>query len=138
MIVRNATQKGEYQEWLSTLASLYGIDDTVCVTILENPAMLRCLSKEVEVSAITYPTLEGYYTMVLGDNCNKTILCHEFAHILQFHSGDLKVDMSTNTYWWKGKRYRDIPYEQRPWEKEALDMQGKLYKTLNKSLKNKA
>jgi predicted metallopeptidase len=76
---------------------------------------------------------------VFIDNISKdqtiTILSHELIHLKQYNSGDLNV-IGNGVVLWKGKEIKvlDIPYEQRPWEKEAFDNQGVIANKINKIL----
>ena len=66
----------------------------------------------------------------------KQTLSHEFVHIHQYISGDLVVYPLYVI--WKGEDVylKEVPYEERPFEKDAFDNQGKYLKKLNKVLYN--
>lgn len=57
-------------------------------------------------------------------------LAHEMVHVKQFARNELNPNMST----WKKKRVivDDIPYYERPWEKEAFDLQYEMLKKYEK------
>ena len=56
-------------------------------------------------------------------------LAHEMVHLKQFSTKQLKskfvrgVPVDT----WKGTKYRDIAYQEQPWEKEATLLEESLY-----------
>jgi hypothetical protein len=54
------------------------------------------------------------------------VISHEVVHIQQYLSGDFVYDQSTGDTYWKGDLYYpdNIPYERRPWEHDAFDLQG--------------
>jgi hypothetical protein len=64
----------------------------------------------------------------------KEALSHEFVHIDQYLSRDLV--MYPKYAIWKGEDvyFGEIPYEERPFEKDAFQRQGKYLKSLNKVL----
>lgn len=62
-------------------------------------------------------------------------LSHELIHLKQYHEGRLiKVD-NTNMIW-EGDTLdgMEIPYKERPWEKEAYEGQRELYKKIKTKL----
>lgn len=54
------------------------------------------------------------------------VISHEVLHIQQYLSGYFVYDQSTGDTYWKGELYYpdNIPYERRPWEHDAFDLQG--------------
>lgn len=66
----------------------------------------------------------------------KMALSHEFVHIDQYLRGDLSLYPKYAI--WKGEDiyFGEVPYEDRPFEKEAFANQGKYLKQLNKFLYN--
>ena len=64
-----------------------------------------------------------------------TVLSHELIHLKQYNSGDLDV-IGDGIVLWKGQKINvmDIPYDQRPWEKEAFDNQGDVSVKIKKIL----
>lgn len=55
-----------------------------------------------------------------------TTLSHEFVHLKQFHKRYLRMGYKHNT--WHGKKYTiDYDYDNCPWEKEATNLELKLY-----------
>jgi hypothetical protein len=73
------------------------------------------------------------YEIELGSHISLThkllTLAHECVHVKQYVTKQLKsfyvgqhaVDV------WEGKRYRNLHYDDQPWEKEALDQEEELF-----------
>ena len=57
------------------------------------------------------------------------VLAHEMIHLRQYLDQRL-VQISPHRFAWEGKAYewRHLPYQQRGWEKEALDQESELLK----------
>jgi hypothetical protein len=57
------------------------------------------------------------------------IISHEVVHIQQYLNGDFVYDQDSNETYWKGELYYpdNIPYERRPWEDNAFEMQSSIY-----------
>jgi hypothetical protein len=53
------------------------------------------------------------------------VISHEVVHIQQYLNGDFIYDQSNGDTYWKGELYYpdNIPYERRPWEKDAFATQ---------------
>jgi len=64
----------------------------------------------------------------------KEILSHEFVHMDQYISGDLKLYPGFAIYKGEDVYFGETEYEDRPFEKEAFALQGKFVKKLNKFL----
>ncbi len=89
--------------------------------------------------------IEKYrYEIELGDHLHYDhkllTLAHEVVHVKQYVTRQLKsffvkdnpVDV------WEGKRYRNLSYDDQPWEKEAMEVEQDLYNAfvLNEYAKN--
>jgi hypothetical protein len=70
----------------------------------------------------------------LGPYGLQTVLCHEFVHLDQHERGDLMTDGEWFVWKGKGGNMRDIKYEDREFEKEALREQKIVLKKLRKLL----
>jgi hypothetical protein len=71
-----------------------------------------------------------------GLNLKQTGLtfCHEFVHVKQFAKGELRDKFKGGySQVWKGKAHTNTLYEDQPWEKEAYDLQDKLWKEYKES-----
>ena len=56
------------------------------------------------------------------------VISHEVVHIQQYLSGDFIYDQDSNETYWKGELFdaSNIPYERRPWEDNAFDIQSSI------------
>lgn len=109
------------------------------VVLVSNSKMLKKFSTpDLELQAFLVPTtFVDTYNLYL-DNVRPTdlVLCHEMVHLSQYIRKDLKLDLEKKEFTWKGNKYdNSIPYDLRPWEREAFSLQNKLYKEYKKSLK---
>lgn len=81
--------------------------------------------------------IEHTYNLVLREGADmKIIIPHEMVHLHQYEIGDLEVRKDENNktiFVYKNKEYpSSTPYEDRPWEKEAHELDNKLYKLFKK------
>lgn len=100
----------------------------VSVTIAVNKRLMQRLSRgEVETEAVLTP-MAMPHTYVLHTKSSRPpglLLCHESVHVAQYESGRLRKDGDTMI--WEGNTYdNSVPYEQRPWEIEAFEMQKEI------------
>lgn len=78
------------------------------------------------------------YAIYLDDLDRKTairVISHELIHLQQYHSKRL-INLGDGIVTWEGN-YVDVlslPYNERPWEREAFDKQSDLEKKLIKEL----
>lgn len=75
------------------------------------------------------------YNIVIDKNLsykNKLVtLAHEMVHVKQFARGQLKFGCGKDK--WLGKAYPiDMPYNKLPWEKEAEEFEGVIYRCWKK------
>lgn len=56
-------------------------------------------------------------------------LAHECIHVKQYATRQLKTIFVGNHLvdMWEGKRYRNLKYDDQPWEKEALEQEEELF-----------
>lgn len=79
------------------------------------------------------------YSVFLKDNLSHheiiEVLSHEFVHLEQMERGDLEIILNEG-YIWKGKKYfyKDVKYEDRPYEIEAINKSIKIKRELKKIL----
>jgi hypothetical protein len=71
----------------------------------------------------------GEFYIFISDLSHKEaieVISHEVVHIQQYLSGDFVYDQSNGDTYWKAELYYpdNIPYERRPWEDDAFDLQG--------------
>ncbi|TAN71252.1 MAG: hypothetical protein EPN17_02065 [Methylobacter sp.] len=62
----------------------------------------------------------------------RELLAHELCHIAQFLTGMIDDSVGNDSVIWEGERFvlSSIPHQKRPWEKDAIKNQLKLYGTL--------
>lgn len=90
-----------------------------------------------EYQALLYQTaLPGHYNLVVREGIGaglQDVLSHEMVHLSQYTTGRLWLNLNTGAVMWEGKIYSStVPYEERPWEKEAFDRQRRLLKAWKK------
>ena len=64
------------------------------------------------------------------------VISHEVVHIQQYLSGDFVYNQDSNETYWKGELYYpdNIPYERRPWEKDAFGTQSSISNKVSSTL----
>lgn len=113
---------------------------TVHLTIAYNNKQLERLStKDVDLQALlTKLPMDHTYTLYLHTfptTSVETILVHEMIHLDQYERGDLK-ELGNGKFIWKGVEYdASMPYDKRPWEKEAFAKQTKILKQVKQIFK---
>lgn len=79
------------------------------------------------------------YNLVVREYADlKTIIPHELIHLHQYEIGDLKLNKFEDKliFSYKGEEYDpSTPYEDRPWEQEAHNLDDKLYRLYKKKKK---
>jgi len=139
VMVTNGTTFEKADTIIMVLANKIMGMDTADIKVYYIPDVVN--SGEMEFYGIVQqlPFGEHKYLILLNKKLSlsnlKTTLSHEFVHIDQYERCDLFV--YGNMYDWKdekGKFFSDVKYENRPFEKEAIEQQGKIVKELNKLL----
>lgn len=116
-----------------------GIDRELTLIILPNAKLLDRFSRDgYEYQALLYKNdIPWCYNLVVREDVGagiQGILAHEMVHLLQYATGRLWLNVNTGAAMWDGKIYSaSIPYEERPWEKEAFKAQRKLEKAWKRS-----
>lgn len=105
------------------------------VTILVQPMSDRIRnrfeeSEGIELEAYVAEWMEGYTICVNGDLGREhaiDVISHELIHVAQYHDRELIVGDDTVVIW-MGERYDilGIPYNDRPWERDAFANQRAL------------
>ena len=136
-------------DWRATIKSKYDLV-TICKIILtqilnicdikltvytNDNFVSRFDTKDLEIKAILqgFPDLKEYILYLkssVGPYEILDIIYHEMVHLKQYNNGSLKLNGAVFT--WKGQEYKDIPYWDRPWEKEAKTEQYKIQKEVKK------
>lgn len=73
----------------------------------------------------------GEFYLFISDLSHKEaieVISHEVVHIQQYLNGDFVYDQNTGDIHWKGELYdiNSLPYERRPWEDNAFDLQSSI------------
>lgn len=126
------TKFDEIEQLLQWLANRLGITSGEVVLVHNDKILDKFSTNDFKIDALLYEMpLDNQYQLIIrskGVNV-ETILCHEMVHMSQYMRGDLKLDMNKKEFTWKGRKYENTyPYDSRPWEIEAFNMQGKLFR----------
>lgn len=121
------------------LTQYYDHDNvTLCISY-DNKVCDHYSTDDVKIDALLDKIKDHTYNLVLREYSNlKLLIPHEMVHLHQYEIGDLKTNKFENKiiFEYKGKEYDPAtPYEDRPWEKEAHDLDNKLYKKYKKYVK---
>lgn len=112
----------------------------ITLNIFENADLLKKLSNEnIDLVAfLERPFYNNYILWVKPNTLTGPILCHELWHLKQYFESRLKVVSNYKKVYWEGNKYTyETPYNERPWEQEALAMQRKLWKMYKSHKKQK-
>ena len=97
--------------------------------------MLKSKEPALDIKAFIIGREDNYIIYITDLNRTTAIevLSHELIHLKQTETGRLLK--GTKSVKWEGKEYSpELPYEDRPWEKDAFDMQGQLESKIYKVL----
>lgn len=117
------------------LTQILNIEDIELNVYINDRFVSRFDTADIEIKAILqgFPEMKKY-VLYLKKNIGSLelleIICHEMVHLKQYYSGDLRLNGTIFT--WKGQKYEDISYWDRPWEKEARTEQYKIEKEVKK------
>lgn len=137
--------KAEVEEILNfAVVDFLGVKaDGVTIVVAENTALLDRLStQDYDFQALLDKSpLKGTYTLYIRKSAYgniKAILFHEAVHLAQYERGDLSLDVVSGRTKWKGVEYDvHFPYSQRPWEKEAFDLETKIARVYRRKKRGK-
>lgn len=125
-------KKFDVEKLVEFLGKELNIGKDVQLTVAYNEDLLSRLSNEtIEYKAfLHHPKSDLYYIFVTKEKIGlNKILCHEMTHVHQCERGDLQYSSDYRTVTWKGEVFdRHTKYQDREWEKEAFDLQEKLWK----------
>ncbi len=113
--------------------------DDILLLIVDNTKMLDKLSPDdIEYQAILVKNNKNAYSLyVRKESFSPIVLCHELKHLEQYYKNKIEL-LPSKGYKWLGKEYpASYPYNQRPWEIEAFNAQGKLWRNYKQFKKNK-
>lgn len=133
----------DFRDLVKWILTNYYNHNNVTINIYYNDKICDKFStSDIKIDAILEQlTIPHTYNLLVREYSDlKTIICHELIHLDQYERGDLKVVRLENTtlFRWKNEDYdSNTPYNDRPWEKEAHDLDGKLWKEYKKYKKQK-
>lgn len=131
----------DFKELIKYILTQYYDHDNVTLCIsYDNKVCDHYSTDNIKIDALLDKTnVEHTYNLVLREYSNmKQIIPHEMVHLHQYETGDLKIHKFDNdiAFEYKGVEYdASTPYKDRPWEKEAHDLDNKLYKNFKKYVK---
>lgn len=114
-----------------------GIMGSVKLNIYPNDSLLERFSTGDHLyEALLYQAMPGTYNLVVRSNIGaglKSVLAHEMIHLQQYVSGRLQMSVMTGAAIWEGESFpASVPYEERPWEREAFKQERDLLKAYRK------
>lgn len=126
----------EIEQLLQWLATRLNITSGEVVLVHNDKILNKFSNNDLKINALLYETpFRGVYNLIIDSKISNPdlILCHEMVHLSQYIKGYLKLDMDNKIFTWKGAKYdNSLPYDLRPWEREAYSQQGKLYREYKK------
>ena len=139
VVVMGKEAKEDIREKVNFFADFLGIkkEITICVAFgshlgksVKGYTLFEVTSGSTGASISVYDQLSNHEELI--------VLAHEMIHVNQFVRGQLKVNSEKDVFWRKSSFYsvEEIPYQDRPWEKEALFLEKKLanlYKNYEKT-----
>lgn len=119
--------------------------DTILCVALSNENLSHHKVVVIELSSQNKLKFEGrlkanlryvngdFYLFIDVFDRNKAInvISHEVVHMLQYSSKKLVYNNNTGELFWNGSKHSlDVEYENRPWEIEAFENQGRIQKRI--------
>lgn len=122
------------------LTEYYDHDDVVLTITYNNKICDHYSTDEYKLDALLDKTpIQHAYNLIVREYADlKTIIPHEMVHLHQYETGDLNINKFDNQiiFNYKGEDYDpSTPYEDRPWEQEAHDLDDKLWRKYKKYVK---
>lgn len=112
------------------LTQIFNIKDVSLFVATNDKMVDKFSTSDVKLQAILYGKANNY-VLYLRSNLSSELLlviCHEMIHLKQYIEGRLKLE--DKIFIWENKSYRpNVPYLERPWEKEA---NAQMYKIMQK------
>lgn len=125
-------KKFDVEKYIEFLGKELNIGEDVQLTVAYNENLLERLSNEnIQYKALlNHPKDDLYIIFVTKEKSSLSrILAHEMVHVHQCERGDLQYSSDYRTVTWKGEVFdKHTNYQDREWEKEAFDLQEKLWK----------
>ena len=125
-------------EWI--LTKYYNHPDVILNIMYNDTVCDHFSTEDIKIDAILDKlSIPHNYNLIIREYADlKTIIPHEMIHLHQYEIGDLKVNKFENqiVFNYKGEEYDpSTPYEDRPWENEAHELDDKLYRLYKKQKK---
>lgn len=130
----------EIEQLLQWLATRLNITSGEVVLIHNDKILNKFSTEDLKIEALLYNNILDKYNLIIRSTIRdpELILCHEMVHLSQYVKGYLKLDMDKKIFTWKGNKFdNSLPYDLRPWEKEAYSQQGKLLREYKKYKRQK-
>lgn len=123
MVQLHNFKNAELKQTVQRLAVEYGIKSTINVKQVQGMSdhVYGCMAK-----------INNSYWICLSPDCPAEdlikVVAHEMVHVWQHDRGDLDFDYESQIFYWKGQKwdFKDleaVEYYNRPWEKEAKELE---------------
>lgn len=129
VVVMGKEAKEDIKEKVKFFADFLGIKKEITICVTFTPHLEKGV-KGYTLFEVT-PGSTGASISIhdqLGNHDELIVLAHEMIHVNQFVRGQLKVNSEKDVFWRKSafRSVDEIPYQHRPWEKEALFLEKRL------------
>ena len=142
VIVQNATDYIELDKLIKAI--IYNVleYDTMDIGIAYMPKQIEKIG-DLDIKAFIQKNIfeEHAYLILVSSKLRvseyKLVMSHEMCHLDQFEKGDLvQIELGLEKILYKGDTiyYKDVPYDDRPHEKDAFNKQDFIYRQLEKVL----
>ena len=143
LIVNNYTNHDDIDIYAKIILNKIFMYDTMYVAIYDNP--LKFSTENLIIAAFIRKITFMPHTYIIYvkkgslPTSTKEILSHELIHLHQMEIGDLIQLKDKSKILYKGDTivFKNIPYNDRPFEIDAISKQDKIKKQLNKFLYSK-
>ena len=139
VVVMGKEAKEDIREKVKFFADFLGIKNEITICVTFNPHLGDGV-KGYTLFEVTQGSTGASISIhdQLGNHDELIVLAHEMIHVNQFIRGQLKVNSEKDVFWRKStfNAVEEIPYQDRPWEKEALFLEKRLanlYKNYEKT-----
>ncbi len=137
--INNRTENKYLDTVILLAADKLGIDAAIISVFPMNEEVRINFERENNISLNAFIIGSDYryaiYTQDLDRMESITVLSHEMIHLKQYNSKRLVV-IGNGVVEWEGQKMdvNSIPYNERPWEREAFNQETKIAKELKKIL----
>jgi hypothetical protein len=137
--INNRTENKYIDTVLLLAADKLGIDGAIISVFPMNDVARINFERDNNISLKAFIVGSGYQYAIFTEDLDRkesiTVFSHEMIHLKQYNSKRLIV-LENGIVEWEGQKMEvnSIPYNDRPWEKEAFQNEGKIAKELKKIL----